>query len=254
MGLKKVVYMGGKEVGYRCFLFLLENSEKLGIEIIALFFNESRLNQEKFNAVDLANRHGIPIYDDLDSLTNLNDVDYILSVQYHKILRRDHINVANVLAVNLHMAPLPEYRGCNQFSYALIDQARLFGTTLHVLDEKIDGGDIIAEDRFEIPEGAFVKDLYRQTVERSVALFELEIGNIVKGDFKVIPQKELMMNRGASFHLRSDINEINVIHDNWDAEKKKLYFRATYFPPFEPPKLLRNGELISTSMEWYNSL
>ncbi|MBK8684503.1 MAG: hypothetical protein IPN26_05660 [Bacteroidetes bacterium] len=72
-------------------------------------------------------------------------MDFLISVQYHQILNERHIQKARTLAINLHMAPLPEYRGCNQFSFAILDQYPEFGTTLHVMDERIDHGDILFE-------------------------------------------------------------------------------------------------------------
>ena len=65
------------------------------------------------------------------------------------------------------MAPLPEYRGCNQFSFAIVDGKKEFGTTLHKMEEGIDNGDIIAESRFDIPENCFVKELYELTYKTS---------------------------------------------------------------------------------------
>ena len=37
--LKKVIFMGGKEVGYSCFLFLIQNQKKFNVQIEALFTN-----------------------------------------------------------------------------------------------------------------------------------------------------------------------------------------------------------------------
>ena len=92
----------------------------------------------------LATAHNIPV---LNSLDELPECDFLYSVQYHEILKQEHINKATKLAVNLHMAPLPEYRGSNQFSFAIIEGRSEFGTTIHQMDARIDHGDILFQKR-----------------------------------------------------------------------------------------------------------
>ncbi|GAG97315.1 unnamed protein product, partial [marine sediment metagenome] len=74
----KVVYLGTKLIGRLCFKYLVDNKDRL--------------------KVDLS--------------TVLEDCDVLFSVQYDKILTKEQISKAKRIAVNLHMAPLPEYRGC----------------------------------------------------------------------------------------------------------------------------------------------
>ena len=133
------------------------------------------------------------------------------------------------------MASLPEYRGCNQFSFAIIDKAETFGTTLHQLEVGIDSGAILAEKRFPIPKGCWVQDLYQLTLAASRQLFAENIAAILKGNYTPVPQNELIEERGTSYHFRHEINDVKQIDLNWSAEKIERHIRATYFPPFEPP-------------------
>ena len=84
---------------------------------------------------------------------------------------KESIEKAKEITVNLHMAPLPEYRGCNQFSYCIINEDNFFGTTIHKLEEGIDSGPILFEDRFSIPDKLWVNE-DDMTFNRSVNLFE----------------------------------------------------------------------------------
>ena len=246
--------MGGKEVGYHCFLFLLEKAQELNLEVVALFENSSKLNRQEYDLVAVAEQHNIPVFSEMAKLIEQQEVDFIFSIQYHLILTQAMITKAKILAVNLHMAPVPEYRGCNQFSFAIIDEANEFGTTLHRLEAKIDAGDVIAERRFRIPKECFSSELHRLTVDHSIALFKSELKNIVSGHYTLIAQSELAKVRRVGFHSRNEIQNIRVIDDNWTVEKKKRYFRATWFPPFEPPALNVNNKLIPLSLAWYHSL
>ena len=144
--MKNVVFLGSKKIGLRCLKYLIEQSKKLNYNLIGILTNER--GEEILN---FAKEYDIPIIFNLEDYLYLNEkVDIAISVQYHLILKEEHINKAEEITVNLHMAPLPEYRGCNQFSFAILDGKHEFGTTLHRLEPGIDSGDILFEKRFSM--------------------------------------------------------------------------------------------------------
>jgi methionyl-tRNA formyltransferase len=98
------------------------------------------------------------------------------------------------------MAPVPEYRGCNQFSFAVLDGATTFGTTLHELNAGIDAGDVLFEDRFEISPTITAKELHTLTEQKSIVLFEQNIGNFLSGNYTPISQAELAKTRPQGFY------------------------------------------------------
>jgi len=242
--------MGSKAIGAHCLNYILQEQSNLDLEVVALFTNNRQLNQQEQSVTGIASKHNIPTYSSLNELEEHEQVDFILSVQYHEILKPKHIAKATRLAINLHMAPLPDYRGCNQFSFAIIDHAKEFGTTLHKLESGIDNGAILAEKRFPIPTNCDVKTLYDQTEIASKELFEIAIGDILAGKFIPIDQAHLIEERGSSTHYRKEINDIKQIDLSWDEEKIDRYVRATYFPPFDPPFALKDGERIPLTLNW----
>ncbi len=242
--------MGSKSIGSFCLQYILDHQKKLDIEVVALFTNNRQLNNQERSVTTIANENSIPVHGSLEELNQYSDIDFILSVQYHEILKQDHINVANKLAINLHMAPLPEYRGCNQFSFAIIDEAKEFGTTLHRLESGIDNGAILAENRFSIPTNCDVKTLHQLTNKASEELFKNAIANIIAGKFIPIEQAHLIKERGTSLHYRKEINDLKVIDLTWNEEKIDRYIRATYFPPFPPPYAVKDGKQIPLTLNW----
>ena len=179
---KTIAFMGGKKIGHDCLKFLLDNSVQLNAEVICVFENKSKLQADTESMCQLAQNQDIPVYFDQNKLLEIDTIDFIISVQYNEILKQKHINQAKEFAINLHMAPLPEYRGCNQFSFAIIDGINEFGTSLHRLETSIDGGDLIAENRFEIPDNCFVQDLYNLTLSKS---FSNAISMVLKLSSKI---------------------------------------------------------------------
>jgi len=203
--------------------------------IEALFTDLTRNKDANLKLLEFAKERDINIYENINDILSLPEFDYIVSIQYNKILKAKHINHARKLAFNLHMAPLPEYRGCNQFSFAIVDGIKEFGTTLHKIDEGIDNGDIIAENRFNIPENCFVKELYEITYKKSIELFENNILEILNDNYALISQKSLVQTRGTKTIYRKDIETLKEINLEWEKNKIERHIRATLMPGFEPP-------------------
>lgn len=237
--MKTIIYMSSKEIGYECLEYLFSQLDNFNANIIGVLTNK---RGDKIK--DFCGLHNIELIDGLYNFVNFKDPDFIISIQYHEILKKEHINKARKIAVNLHMASLPEYRGCNQFSYAILNKDKYFGTTIHQLEEGIDSGAIIAEKRFIIPKNCWVNELYESTYKKSIELFKENIGNILDGNFKLIPQDSYKGKRNFSIHYRKEIKELKKIDLNWPKEKIERYIRATSMPGFEPPYALVNSEKI----------
>lgn len=252
--MKKIAFLGSKEVGYSALNHLITHASTLDIELVAVLSNDRKLTESGNSILELANNYQIPILDSADELLELKSIDFIFSIQYHEILKERHIDCAKEIAINLHMAPLPEYRGCNQFSFAIIDNVKEFGTTLHVLESGIDSGDILFENRFPITENETVVTLHKKTTDASITLFENNIGSLINGNYSKTPQLSYKNVRSFGFHLRDEINHIKQIDLGWSDEKIDRYFRATYFPPFPPPFAIVDDLKIELSSNWKNEL
>jgi methionyl-tRNA formyltransferase len=227
-----LIFLGSKPIGYQCLEFLIASQQELNFRITGILTQGRKEFDNPGDLGTLAETNNIPI---LKDLTELPDCDILYSVQYHEILKQEHISNARRIAVNLHMAPLPEYRGCNQFSCAIIDDKKEFGTTIHQMDPRIDHGDILFEKRFPIPENCWVDDLYHQTEIASLALFKESLNDLILGNYVPVPQKNFEAERGTSIHYRSEIKTLKHIDLAWPAVKIERHIRATSMPGFEPP-------------------
>ncbi|XZF14320.1 formyltransferase family protein [Chitinophagaceae bacterium MMS25-I14] len=235
---KKLVFLGAKPVGYQCFEYLLQNAGSLNIEVVGLL-TQNRKEFGEYDLRTLAATHNVPV---IASLEEMPECDILYSVQYHQILKAEDIAKAKDIAVNLHMAPLPEYRGCNQFSFAILDQKEEFGTTIHVMDPRIDHGDILFQKRFPIPDECWVHQLYQITEAASVKLFKQTLAALVEGRYNRLPQAALEARYGSSLHFRKEMEEIKQLDKSWPQEKTDRHIRATLMPGFEPPYYLEDGK------------
>ncbi len=71
------------------------------------------------------------------------EVDLIISIRYGKILHNEVIDIPKKGVLNLHPGRLPEYAGILAGFYAIFDNKKTLGITLHYIDQGIDSGDIV---------------------------------------------------------------------------------------------------------------
>jgi methionyl-tRNA formyltransferase len=132
--MKKVLFLGSKNIGLECLKTLHKKRRHYNYEITGAL-----TNKRGKKIIDFCNTNNIRLIENLNDILNDTKFDIGISVQYHKILKIKHIKRAKEIMLNLHMAPLPEYRGCNQFSYAIIDKLNFFGSTIHEINEEYMG-------------------------------------------------------------------------------------------------------------------
>ena len=235
MKKQNLIYLGSKEIGCLCLSHILKDL-KNEINVLGVFVDKNKRN-DKYSVEKLANSNGIKVLYDLDEIFQISDtIDILLSVQYHKILNIQHLECAKN-SYNLHMAPLPEFRGCNQFTHAIVQGLNYFGTTLHYMDEGIDSGEIILEERFQInPDNIWIDELISKTVSESYKMFKMYFLNVITDDkFRYRADFDEIQKRNTSFSLRNEIKILKAIEidQNSAIGKQIRSVHNTSFPPLE---------------------
>ncbi len=87
------------------------------------------------------------------------------------IFTADEIAAHRLGIVNLHLAPLPEYRGRYSATHALLAGERRFGVTLHYVDAGIDTGPVIARRDFPIASDETMTSLRAKAVVTGLRLY-----------------------------------------------------------------------------------
>lgn len=87
--------------------------------------------------------------------------DYLFSIVNPWVLPGGVLGLARRLAINYHDSPLPMYGGTHAAAWALWAGETEHGITWHVMDERVDRGDILQQERFAIApdETAFTLNL-----------------------------------------------------------------------------------------------
>ncbi len=105
----------------------------------------------------VARHYKIPLFDtaninDETSLDTLRAMkpDIIVSISPTQIFKRKVLDLPRYGIINVHGAPLPKYRGLMPSFWMLYNGERQGAVTVHVMDEKLDNGDIIAQQFYDI--------------------------------------------------------------------------------------------------------
>ena len=91
------------------------------------------------------------------------ECDLFVSMSFNQIFRSGLINLPPLKTINCHAGKLPFYRGRNILNWALINDEKEFGITVHYVDEGIDTGDIIIQRCYPIAD----EDDYATLLERA---------------------------------------------------------------------------------------
>jgi len=116
----------------------------------------------EFNRIDFLTHPKINS-DDFFQKISIYGCDLFVSMSFNQIFRKRLIEYPRLQTINCHAGKLPFYRGRNILNWALINDEKEFGITVHYVDEGIDTGDILAQRIFPITD----QDNYATLLERA---------------------------------------------------------------------------------------
>lgn len=103
-----------------------------------------------------------------DAIRKLSEygAELFVSMSFNQILRKEILDAPSKGFINCHAGALPFYRGRNILNWALINDEKEFGVTVHYIDEGIDTGDIIRQKMSPITD----QDDYATLLARAIKL------------------------------------------------------------------------------------
>lgn len=137
--------------------------------------------------------------------------------------------------VNVHPSLLPAYRGPHPFFWAYYEQAETTGVTIHYLDEGEDTGDIILQERIDIPYGLPGQELTYRSTNIGARLLATAIDAIADENVQARENPKLSPTVRAS---RPDRNAEYVEWDSWGRERVLHFLRGVMPHWYTPPSLV----------------
>ena len=133
--------------------------------------------------------------------------DLFVSMSYNQIFRSRIYNLPPLKTINCHAGKLPFYRGRNILNWALINDEKEFGITVHYVDDGIDTGDIILQRTYPITDEDNYNTLLEVAYKECPDILYQAIKEIQNGTAHRIPQDVISKN-GLYCGMRSIGDEV----------------------------------------------
>lgn len=111
----------------------------------------------------------------------------LLSIGFPYLLVKDVLS-RHPISLNIHPTLLPKYRGPTTGFYVIANSETTTGSTVHVLDEGMDTGPVVAQSRVTLSKFDTVRSMQRKVYEKEPALI-LEAISFLKQGNAPRPQK-----------------------------------------------------------------
>ena len=145
-------------------------------------------------------------------------VDFLVSYGYWPILKKGVLDRFPARAVNLHISYLPWNRGIDPNLWSFIEGTPK-GITIHYLDEGVDTGDIIVQQRVTF-------ELVGETLATTYQKLQLEIQELFKRNWSQIRvgtcPRAKQLGCGSFHRVKDRKSVIYLLMDGWDTPVEKL--------------------------------
>lgn len=169
-----------QQSGWRYFLY--KSSTYLVFAAASLLYP-----RRVFFVPGLARRFSVPVV--YASQVNAPDVvsqikawkpDLLISVSCPQRIRKAILSIPTSCAINIHASLLPQYAGIAPNVWVLANGETLTGTTVHVMQEKFDTGNIIIQKSLEISKNETAFSLFLRLTELGSDALAEAVANIVQ--------------------------------------------------------------------------
>lgn len=163
--------------------------------------------------------------------------DLFVSMSFNQIFKREIINLPPLKTINCHAGKLPFYRGRNILNWALINDEKEFGITVHFVDEGIDSGDIILQKCFPISDSDDYSSLLNIAHTECANVLYEAIEYIKKNDAKVFRQDKI---HPVGFYCSQRKEGDEIL--NWNQSSREIFnFVRAIAPPAPSARAFLNG-------------
>lgn len=243
----RILFLGQKPIGEACLKALLENS--LAPVSIVTNRDTERVWWKSSFIWETGQELNIPLLDNdrrrTDALLKIMHAtapDVLLSVQHQWILPAEILSGVP-RAFNLHLAPLPSYKGYNCFNHAILNREENYGVTLHHIAPEVDAGPTAYEERFAIAPRETAKSLYEKSFAAGLRIFRALLSDLL--DERPVPS--IAQSGVEHFYSRESLESFREVANDAAPEEKDRRARAFYFPPFDGAFMREGGHKVFLS-------
>ena len=197
----KAVVFAYHEVGARCLQALLDG----GVDVQLVITHTDDPNERIWftSVAELAAKANIPVITpesasepDVQARIAAIAPDYIFSFYYRQMIPMSVLNLAKIAPLNMHGSLLPKYRGRVPINWAVLHGETETGATLHVMAEKPDAGDIVAQRAVPIGPDETAGEVFANVTAAAAETLKGVLPQLLKGN---VPRSPNNLDEGSYF-------------------------------------------------------
>ena len=193
----RIVFMGSPEFAVPSLEKLQSSHHNIVAVVTGSDKRRGRGKEKSPTAVKKAAiRHGLPIIevDDLKSadfiqMLKTSNADLFVVVAF-RVLPQIILDIPHIGSVNLHASLLPQYRGAAPIHHAVMNGETETGCTVFFLDEKVDTGNILLQERTEIGPHENTGSVYERLMYLGADLLLKSVDSIAGNKYQLIQQDD----------------------------------------------------------------
>lgn len=147
--------------------------------------------------------------------------DWLVSFGYRHIIRREVLDLFPERIINLHISLLPWNRGADPNLWSFIEDTPK-GVTIHLVDEGLDTGPILAQRRVDWQPGDTLATSYARLTASIESLFRELWPQLRSGGVQARPQPS----GGSAHRLKDRLRVEHLLAQGWDTSVESLIRRA----------------------------
>ena len=193
-------------------------------------------NPESNPLVEFAGGYDVPVFDVRSISQEAERIagqpgGWLINVNSTAIIPSNVLKLFDGRSLNFHPGLLPDYAGLHTHQWAIRNGEREFGVTVHRMEQRIDAGAIVGQQRFPIQPDDTGLSLFSRCLSAGVDLFPRIIAQIVRGEaLSDVPQD---LTRRRLYRHRDALD--GRIDWNDRADRIVDFIRAGNYEPFTSP-------------------
>jgi methionyl-tRNA formyltransferase len=116
--------------------------------------------------------------------------DLMIVAAYGKILPPQILAIPRLGSLNIHASLLPKYRGASPIAFSILNGDKETGFTIMLMDEKMDTGPTVHQEKIAIPEKIYASELSEKLSELGARVLVEMLPKYLSGEIKPIKQDE----------------------------------------------------------------
>ena len=117
------------------------------------------------------------------------NVELVCLAGYMRLLSCDFVRAFPNRVLNIHPSLLPSFKGLDAQRQAIEYGVRVSGCTVHLVDEDLDHGAIVAQKVVEVKDDDTTETLSARILEYEHALYVEAVRRIVEGNYEIVGRR-----------------------------------------------------------------